>query len=575
MKKRILSAALALGVCSGAMAFEKEIMAEHVKGEVLVKLRPGKLNSFLNQKSLYGAMIKEKVNTLSGDLVLLKVNKSRSLSNLIEKINQNPSVEYAEPNYIYRAIENVSNVTSLLQNMQMDRDYSTAMTPNDPRYGKLWGLHNTGNNEPAGSSGNSSPSGVEGADVNAEAAWSMNKGSARVKIAVIDTGVDYNHEDLRNNMWINQAEANGEPGVDDDGNGYIDDIHGYDFANNDGDPMDGNGHGTHCSGTIAAEHNNGIGVAGVMSEASIVAVKFLSDQGSGTTLDAIKAVDYATKVNVDIMSNSWGGGGASQALEDSIRRAKDAGIVFTAAAGNSASDNNSRPHYPSNYDVENVISVAAHNYNDTLASFSCYGSRTVHVAAPGRNILSTIPNNGYAVYSGTSMATPHVTGVVGLYVAQNGRTDVAQLRENLMNTSIYTRAYGKKTIGGGRVDAYNFLNGIVTPRPARPNPDAWISSYNDSFESNHPYGNSEKITKTLTVPGAKFMRVVIKQYELERNYDFLKVIDSTGDVVESISGEGQDYATEYVEGDTLTLEFSSDSSVSKWGFVIDEVQFIQ
>lgn len=575
MKKKIFSAVIALGVCSTVMASDKMIQAEHVEGEVLVKLKPGKMKSFLMQKSFYGAKVKEQINTIMGDLVLIKVPKSKSLQSVIEQINNNPSVEYAEPNFIYRAIGNVPNVTSILKNMKIDRDYSSAMTPNDPRYGQLWGLRNTGNNEPAGSSGNSSPSGVEGADVNAEAAWAMNKGSNRIKIAVIDTGVDYNHEDLRNNMWTNIAEANGRPGVDDDGNGYIDDIHGYDFANNDGDPMDGNGHGTHCSGTIAAEHNNGIGVAGVMAQANIVAVKFLTDQGSGTTADAIKAVDYATKINVDIMSNSWGGGGASQALEDAIKAAKDAGIVFTAAAGNSATDNNSRPHYPSNYDVENIISVAAHNYNDRLASFSCYGSRTVHVAAPGRNILSTIPNNSYAVFSGTSMATPHVTGVVGLYIAQNGRTDVTELRENLMNTSIYTRAYGKKMISGGRVDAYNFLNGINTPRPARPNPDAWISSYNDSFESNHPYANSEKITKTFTIPGAKFVRVVIKQFELENNYDFISVKDAAGEVVESVSGEGQDYATEYVEGDTITLEFRSDSSVNKWGFVIDEIQYIQ
>jgi thermitase len=575
MKKKVLSAALVLGVCSGVSAMEKNRLAEHVPGEVLVKIKPGMLKSFLSNKSLYDAEIKEEIHAAMGELVLLRVPQTKSLNTIISDINKNAAVEYAEPNFIYRAIDTVQNATSIINNLKINKDVYTAMTPNDPRYGKLWGLRNTGDNEPAGSRGNSSATGKAGADVNAESAWAMSKGSHQVKIAVIDTGVDYNHEDLRNNMWTNTAEANGRPGVDDDGNGYVDDIHGYDFANNDGDPMDGNSHGTHCAGTIAAEHNNGIGIAGVMAQASIVGVKFLTDQGSGTTADAIKAVDYATKVNVDIMSNSWGGGGASQALEDAIKRAKNAGIVFTAAAGNSATDNNSTPHYPSNYDVDNVISVAAHNYNDGLASFSCYGSRTVHVAAPGRNILSTTPNNEYAVYSGTSMATPHVTGVIGLYIAQNGRSDVKELRDNLMASSVYARAYGRKTIAGGRVDAHNFLNGIVTPRPARPNPNAWISSSNETFESQHPYGNSVKISKTISVPGAKFMRIVVKKYELENNYDFLTIKNSAGEAVEKVSGAGENYVSEYVEGDSITIEFTSDSSVNKWGFNIEEYQYIQ
>lgn len=575
MKKGVLGAALALSVCTAAQAKGMQNQAEYVPGEVLVKLRPGMLNSFLNQKSLYQAQVKEEIHAAMGDLVLLKVPQNKSLNSIIANIKQNAAVEYAEPNFIYRAIGDAPNVSSMLHNMHVDSDVYSSLTPNDPRYGKLWGLKNTGRNEPAGSRGNSAPSGTAGADVNAESAWSMTMGSRQVKIAVIDTGVDYNHEDLRNNMWTNTAELNGTPGVDDDGNGYIDDIHGYDFANNDGDPMDGNGHGTHCSGTIAAEHNNGIGIAGVMSQASIVGIKFLTDQGSGTTADAVKAVDYATKLNVDIMSNSWGGGGASQALEDAIQNASDAGIIFTAAAGNSATDNNSTPHYPSNYEVDNVISVAAHNYSDQLASFSCYGSKTVHVAAPGRNILSTIPNNQYAVFSGTSMATPHVSGVVGLYLAQNGRVDVKELRENLMSSSIYSRAYGRKTIAGGRVDAYNFLNGITAPRPARPNPNDWISSSNDGFESQHPYANSSRESKTISVAGAKFMRVVVSKYELENNYDFLIIKNAAGEVVEKITGTGQDYVSEYVEGDSITLEFSSDSSVNKWGFVVNEYQYIQ
>lgn len=571
--KKIAVASLILAVSAQAADLNKTSQgAEVVPGEVLVKFKTGKRSHWLQSKNA-SVFESDVINVSFGEFSTLKFSNKQSLESVIEKLNQDPSVEYAEPNYIYRAIGNDHSLESVLEPRAAYREYFSANTPNDPKFGDLWGLVNTGDNEPAGGRGNSSPSGSAGADVNALAAWDITKGSKSVKIAVIDTGVDYNHPDLRNNMWVNEAELNGQPGVDDDGNGYVDDIHGYDFANNDGDPMDGNGHGTHCSGTIAAEHDNGIGIAGVMAHAQIVAVKFLTDAGSGTTADAIKAVDYATTLNVDLMSNSWGGGGASQALQEAIERARDAGIVFTAAAGNSATNNNSRPHYPSNYDVENVISVAAHNYADTLASFSCYGSETVHVAAPGRNILSTVPNNGYDVFSGTSMATPHVSGVIGLYLAEYGRSDLSELRNNLMSSSVYQRAYGKKTIGGGRVDAYNFLNHVVTPRPVTPKPEDWVD-YSFSWESEHPYADQTTESRTVTVPGAKHVRVVVKKYDIENNYDFLKVTDGNGELIDSISGKGENYSSEYVDGDTVTITFESDGTVNAWGYEIEAIQYV-
>lgn len=572
MKKTLLTTAVALSSLASAHALEKGQLAKHIPGEVIVKLKSGMAKSFLSRKNLYNADIKEVMQLNMGDIAVLRVPQTKSLKSIINLIEKDAAVEYVEPNYIYSVIEKVETVQSKIFNIANTSEYQTSATT-DPKAGDLWGLVNTGTNEPAGSRGNSAPRGIAGVDVNAVNAWAITKGSKNVKIAVIDTGVDYNHPDLKANMWTNTAEANGKPGVDDDGNGYVDDIHGYDFANNDGDPMDGNGHGTHCSGTIAAEHDNGIGIAGVMANAEIVGIKFLTDQGSGSTADAIKAIDYATKINVDIMSNSWGGGGYSQALKDSIIAAKNAGIVFTAAAGNSATDNNSQPHYPSNYDVENVISVAANNYNDQLAFFSCYGSKTVHVSAPGRNILSTTPNNSYDVYSGTSMATPHVTGVIGLYLSQFGRTDVKTLRDNLMKSSVYARAYGRKTIGKGRVDAYNFLTGVTAYRPAEPNPNAWVSQA-ENYESAHPYENGAATSKTFTVPGAKFIRVKFAKYDLEENYDFVVIKDASGGEIEKISGAGSDYESEYVEGDTLEVSLTSDASISKWGFQISEIQVI-
>lgn len=570
--KKIALASIALAMSAQAgISPKSHTHAESVPGEILVKFKKGKRVSFLTKKSLSPLAV-EQFDVSFGEFATLKFSEKANMQELLNKLNNDAAVEYAEPNFIYRAIESEKSIYDILENGN-SIEYFTRNTPTDPMFGKLWGLENTGDNEPAGSRGNSSSSGKAGADVNALAAWDITKGSRAVRIAVIDTGVDYNHPDLVNNMWVNTAEQNGEPGVDDDGNGYVDDIYGYDFANDDGDPVDGHSHGTHCAGTIAAEHDNGIGVAGVMADAEIVAVKFLTDSGSGSTANAIRSIDYATKMNVDIMSNSWGGGGRSQALEEAIQRASEAGIVFTAAAGNSATNNDNKPHYPSSYDVENVISVAAHNYNDQLASFSCYGKNTVHVAAPGRNILSTVKNGGYEVYSGTSMATPHVSGVVGLYIAHHGRKDVAELRQTLMETSVYGRAYGKKTIGGGRVDAYNFLNHAVQDRPAEPNPNDWIS-YAAQWESQHPYASNESKLKTITVPGAKHVRVVVKKYEIEKGYDALKVLNGDSEIVDRVDGDGENYISDYVDGDTIQLNFTSDGSYQYWGFQIEEVQYI-
>ena len=307
-----------------------------VPGEMIVKLRNTK--SFMKDLKSFGVEYKRPIDVLFGEFAIVKSLGQKSISEIIETLNQDPSVEYAEPNFIYNIVKPIEefSLDALVRSSQPQLNY----TPNDPKFVELWGLHNTGSNEPGGSTG------LAGADINALNAWDITKGSKSVTIAVIDTGVDYNHPDLKDQMWVNTAEKNGTAGVDDDGNGYVDDIYGYDFANNDGDPIDGHSHGTHCSGTIGATHNNGLGVAGVMADVKIMAIKFLSDSGSGSTEGAIKAIDYATKMDVDLMSNSWGGGGRSQALEDAITRAKDAGILFTAAAVNSSTNNDSSPHYP-------------------------------------------------------------------------------------------------------------------------------------------------------------------------------------------------------------------------------------
>jgi subtilisin family serine protease len=550
MKKLIVPAVLSLGLVAAANARPMSSEIPHVPGEVVVKIKKGFMGKFLGKKELLGAQLTRNLKLVSGEFVVLK-SSSKSALSLVTELKRLPEVDYAEPNFIYKAINNTS----------------------DPLYGKLWGLTNTGNNEPDRNGGNSGSVGVSGADINAEKAWGITKGSKNVVIAVIDTGIDYNHPDLKDNIWTNSKEIAGN-NIDDDGNGYIDDIHGWNAFAKNGNPLDGNSHGTHCAGTIGAKHGNGVGVAGVMDEVSLMAVKFLSDEGSGSLADAVVAIDYATKMNVDLMSNSWGGGGFSQTLEDAIKAAKAKGILFVAAAGNNGTNNDSAPHYPSNYQVDNVVSVAAHTNQDSLASFSCFGKRTVHVAAPGHNILSTTPNNNYKVYSGTSMATPHVSGVIGLFIAQEGRQDVKVVRDRLMATTVPAGAYRKTTIAGGRVDAYNFLTDTRIPRQG-PDESAWrVEPLASVFETTHPYANNAKITKTYNFPGAKYVKFVIEKYETEANYDFVIIKDGKGSVVEKISGAGQNYETDYAETESVTVEFTSDSSEARFGTIIKNAKVI-
>ena len=570
MKKMSVAAVLGLAVLSSTAFAKMSSEAAFVPGEILVKVKPGHMGKFLAKKSLLGAEVKKELNTLSGQFLLLKSN-SKSTLGLLSELQDLDEVQYAEPNYIYKAIATTQTLESIL--FGTVKESHSSMAPTDPLYGKLWGLKNTGANEPDRNGGTSTTPGVAGADTDAEKGWAITTGSKKVTIAIIDTGIDYNHPDLKNQIWTNEKEIAGN-GIDDDNNGYIDDIHGWNAFAKNGNPMDGNAHGTHCAGTIGAEHNNGIGVAGVMSDVNLVAVKFLSDEGSGSLADAVVAIDYATKLNVDIMSNSWGGGGFSQALEDSIKAAKNKGILFIAAAGNDSSNNDSRPSYPASYQVDNVISVASHTAQDTISSFSNFGKRSVHVAAPGSNILSSTPNGEYKVFSGTSMATPHTSGVVGLLLSETGRLPVLEVRNRLMATTVPGPAYRKTTQGGGRVNIYNLLTDTRIPRQG-PADNAWrTESLSEVFETSHPYKDNSKISKTYSFPGAKYVKLVIEKYDTEAGYDFVTLKDAKGQVIEKISGAGTNYETDYTESDSVTVEFSSDSSQTRWGVSIKEVKVI-
>ncbi len=398
--------------------------------------------------SEYGMTVTEHLG-MDG-LVLIEGNAEFGLE-LYEPLMGLAGVEYAEPNFA---------------------DIFQASTfPNDPMFSQLWGMHNTGQwvyND----------YGTPDADIDAPEAWDISTGSSSVVVAVIDTGVDYNHPDLSANMWRNPDEWGGIPGYDDDGNGFVDDVYGWDFRNDDSNPMDDNNHGTHCAGTIGGVGNNAVGVAGVNWTVQIMALKFLSSGGSGWTSDAIQCVNYARMMreqyndsggtegaNIVLTSNSWGGGSYSSTLKSAIEASGDEGMAFVAAAGNAGWNTDISKHYPSSYDSDNIISVAATDPGDGLATRYVYGSTfnsnygptTVDLGAPGVQVRSTIRYGGYANYNGTSMATPHVAGVAALAWSVAPGAGYQEIREAVFAGVDPLPALAGKTVTGGRLNAYNTL----------------------------------------------------------------------------------------------------------------------
>jgi subtilisin family serine protease len=351
-------------------------------------------------------------------------------------------VEFAEPNWIY----------------------THQVASNDTYYtnGSLWGMYGDA----------TAPANQYGSQ--AGEAWGRNTGSSIVYVGIIDEGYMYTHEDLAANAGVNPGEIAGN-GVDDDQNGLIDDVYGWDFDGNNNTVFDGttDDHGTHVAGTIGAVGGNGKGVAGVCWSVKLMNAKFLGKRG-GTTANAIKAVDYFTNLksqqglNFVATNNSWGGGGFSQGLLDAINRAKDENILFIAAAGNGGSDgvgdnNDTTPSYPASYLSENIIAVAAITSTGAKASFSNYGATSVDLGAPGQTIYSTLPKSSkgklvssYGSYSGTSMATPHVTGAVALYAASHPGANAAQIKAAILGAVVPTSSLTGKTVTGGRLNVSGF-----------------------------------------------------------------------------------------------------------------------
>jgi len=387
-------------VASGNTVTESATGAEYKPGRLLVRFAPNlKIAEQHAKASALGGNIRRRFSLVPG-LCVVELGNGTNVKRSLKSFKNSPSVMHAQPDYMWHA----------------DAE------PNDTSFNSLWGMHNTGQT-----------GGTYDADIDAPEAWDVTVGNHGIIVAVIDTGVDYTHPDLNDNMWTNPGEIPGN-GLDDDSNGFVDDVHGYDFVNDDGDPMDDYYHGTHVAGTVGAEGSNGEGVAGVCWDVSIMALKFLNASGYGSTVDAIASIEYATQMGAKVMSNSWGGGPYDQALKDAIDAAGALGITFVAAAGNDGQNNDSTPAYPSNFDSDNLIAVISSDQNDAKSSFSNYGLNSTDLAAPGSRIYSCALGGGYRSLSGTSMATPHVAGACALLLSINPYLTASEIRQILIET---------------------------------------------------------------------------------------------------------------------------------------------
>jgi subtilisin family serine protease len=420
-----------------------------VPGELIVGFQPHASQSAQNAAlAEVGAARGRSFSQIGAALVHPRGNAAAAAQALL----RNPNVRYVQPNFVY----------------------SLEATPDDPSFGQLWGLHNTGQS-----------GGTPDADIDAPEAWDLETGDPGVVVAVADTGVDFSHPDLAARRWVNVGENCGSldasapcdqrtNGVDDDANGYVDDWRGWDFVNGDNNPADDHYHGTHVAGTIGAVGNNGVGVVGVAWDVRIMGLKFLNASGNGTTANAIAATLYAADEGARISNNSWGGGGFDQALLDAIEYGAGKGMLFVAAAGNDGRDNEQTPTYPASYASDAIVAVAATDRNDVRASFSNYGRASVDLGAPGASIYSTFPGNAYLSLSGTSMATPHVSGAAALVAAHMPDATLYGLKALLLRSVDPNASLAARTSTGGRLNVAGALACSNAPK-------VWLSAPGNGF----------------------------------------------------------------------------------------------
>ncbi len=456
MRKTLYFAFLLLMVLTFSGSFHSSQGPLFLDDEVLVKLRSlVKPEVQMVLDAVGGSLLKEYASI---GVLRIKLPFEMDIQTALRILRRLAPVEYAEPNYIIKS----------------------SLQPNDPEFRRLWGLNNSGQT-----------GGSAGADVRAVDAWNITTGSAQVVVGVFDSGIDLNHPDLQQNIFINNGEdawqdvndpSSGNQ-IDDDGNGYVDDWKGYNFVGNSNNVFDDNGHGTHVAGIVGAVGNNAMGITGVNWRVKLLPVKLLNAAGNGNVASAIDAIEYVSKMQVKVINCSWGGPDFSNALYDAMTLASSKGILFIAAAGNNGVNTDQLPEYPAAFDLPNIISVAATDHFDRRAlwgddedggnggcGFNCssvmaavpgsnFGPQTVDLAAPGKDIYSTIPG-GYAFLSGTSMATPYVTGAAALLLAKRNDLRSQDIKNTILNSVDPITAFTGLSVTGGRLNLYKALSAL-------------------------------------------------------------------------------------------------------------------
>jgi PKD repeat protein len=418
----------------GFPTFSREHGMESFRSDrILVQLKPG-----IPEQALQRMHRQEKNRLLhrtpgAEPAHVLALPAGRTVHEALARYRQSGLVAVAEPDYIVRAV--------------------TLLSPNDPKFqdGTLWGLHNTGQS-----------GGRDDADIDAPEGWMTAHSASNIIVAVVDSGIRYTHEDLAANLWINPGEIAGN-GIDDDDNGIIDDLHGFNAATDSGDPSDAMGHGTHVAGIIGAVGNNSKGVVGVAWNVRLMALRFLDGAGNGSISDAIRCIDYARTNGASVINASWGGSTHSSFLEAAIRRARDAGIIFVAAAGNDSMNIDATPFYPASYNLNNIVSVTGTTRTDALGTYASYGATSVDLAAPGTSIYSTgrSSDSSYTWNSGTSMAAAYVSGVFALMKVRYPNDTHLQLIDRVLSSVDPVPALAGKCVTGGRVNLHKALGPAI------------------------------------------------------------------------------------------------------------------
>lgn len=554
---RWISCALVSGfflISLSLQSAEKKLPKDYVPGEWIIETRQVVSDAELKDQFLAASFFHaEEIEFESFQtdpfLKLVKVDPQLDLNHWLGTLDDQSLV---------RTVERNSLLTTYAQPLSKD-----------PDFGKQWGHHNGGQINSTGETG------VKGADSGLLPVWKKGiLGSKKIIVAVIDTGIEWSHPDLKENIYTNPGEAGAlaNNGVDDDNNGFVDDTHGWNFASNDWDSRDDHYHGTHCAGIIGAVKDNGIGIAGVSPLVSLLPIKFLDAKGRGTAKGSIESINYARLMGAHVINASWGGRTENQLLKSAIEKAHAANIIFVAAAGNNKSDNELIPSFPANYDIDNIISVAATNNRDRLASFSNWSRNLVDVAAPGDQIYSTVIDGKYKFASGTSMAAPYVSGAIALMKSYHPNWSMDEIIQRVIRSSDSVNPLRRKSVSGGRLNIYNAIFGIF-PDKELPVESEWKTA-DFVVETPHPYAVNQKYEYRIHYPGAKFVRAIFDVIDIEEKWDKIYFSEPRSTDFGLVSGLHRNWVSDYAFGDTLLIRLESDVIKTGWGFKISKIQYI-